>query len=166
MGALVVARMWLPQSTHLPLIKVPEIAAGTVPVVVATTAIPYGGKIDASKLTIVRLPAGAAPQGAFATVAPMSYTAIPLNGPLIEAPARFVIVPPAFSRAPQNVPPILPELSIVVPIVTGAEAMSPREPETAGCLLLVTPAGRSRYGTSEQVFLGLIAGAATSTSTA
>ena len=69
-GALVVARLWLPQSNHLPQLKLaPEATAGTVPVVVASGPIAYGTKLDASKLTVVRMLPSAAPQGAFATPA-------------------------------------------------------------------------------------------------
>ena len=95
LGALVVARLWLPQSaTHLPMLRAPEIAAGTVPVVVATTAIPYGGKLDASKLTVVHLPPGAVPPGAFTTTAqilsqqggaPVALTPIAAHEPLLPA---------------------------------------------------------------------------------
>jgi pilus assembly protein CpaB len=95
LGALVVARLWLPQNAHLPQIKLaPEIAAGTVPVVVATAAIPYGAKLDASKLTVVHLPANAVPQGAFTTPAqvlsqpggaPVALAAIAAHEPLLPA---------------------------------------------------------------------------------
>jgi pilus assembly protein CpaB len=95
LGALVVARLWLPQSaSHLPTLKVPEMSAGTVPVVVATGAIPYGAKLDASKLTVVRLPAGAVPQGAFTTTAqilsqqggaPVTLTPIAAHEPLLPS---------------------------------------------------------------------------------
>ena len=95
LGALVVARLWLPQSaTHLPQFKAPEIAAGTVPVVVATAAIPYGAKLDASKLTVVHVPPGAVPQGAFTTPAqilsqqggaPVALTAIAAHEPLLPS---------------------------------------------------------------------------------
>ena len=63
LGALVVARIWLPQPGHS--------ASGaantgdTSPVVVATADIPYGTKLDASKLTVERLPAADLPKGAF-----------------------------------------------------------------------------------------------------
>jgi pilus assembly protein CpaB len=95
LGALVVARLWLPQSAaHLPMLKTPEIAAGSVPVVVATAAIPYGAKLDASKLTIVHLPPGAVPQGAFTTTAqilsqqggaPVALTPIAAHEPLLPS---------------------------------------------------------------------------------
>ena len=94
LGALVVARLWLPQSAHLPMLKAPEIAAGMVPVVVATTAIPYGGKLDPSKLTVMHLPPGAVPPGAFTTTAqilsqpggaPVALTPIAAHEPLLPA---------------------------------------------------------------------------------
>ena len=63
-GALIVARVWLPQPGGHAQQK-PAEATGTVPVVVASAAIPYGGKVDASHLIVERLPAGDAPPGAF-----------------------------------------------------------------------------------------------------
>jgi pilus assembly protein CpaB len=64
-GALIVARVWLPQSnTHAQGAK-SEQAVATVPVVVASSSIPYGGKVDANHLIVERLPVGAAPPGAF-----------------------------------------------------------------------------------------------------
>jgi pilus assembly protein CpaB len=66
-GALIVARVWLPQPTHAPQAKPGEVAANTVPVVVATTNIAYGTKLDAAHLMIERLPAEAAPQGAYSS---------------------------------------------------------------------------------------------------
>ena len=95
LGALVVARLWLPTSAHVALNKVmPEVASGTVPVVVANGAIPYGTKLDASKLSIVRMPASAVPQGAFATPAqvlsqqggaPVTLTSLAPHEPLLPA---------------------------------------------------------------------------------
>jgi pilus assembly protein CpaB len=69
-GALFVAKVWLPQTQHADAsAKGPVAQVQTVPVVVATSAIPYGAKLEASKLTVAQLPVGAAPQGAYATVA-------------------------------------------------------------------------------------------------
>ncbi len=71
LGALVVARVWLPQPAMRPQPGQPQAqaAADTVPVVVATSDIPYGTKLDAGKLTVERLPASDAPKGAYATTA-------------------------------------------------------------------------------------------------
>ncbi len=95
LGALVVARLWLPQNVHAPQLKLtPEVAAGTVPVVVATGPIPFGAKLDASKLTIVHLPPSAVPPGAFANPAqilsqqggaPVALTPIAAHEPLLPA---------------------------------------------------------------------------------
>jgi pilus assembly protein CpaB len=100
LGALVVARIWLPQSVHLPAVKLtPEVAANTVPVVVATGALPYGTKLDASKLTIVHLPPSAVPVGAFST--PAQLLSQPGGPPVVLTPisAREPLLPDKLSGA-------------------------------------------------------------------
>ncbi len=65
LGALFVARVWLParaEAAH------PAPAVAGVPVVVAASAIAYGARVDARQLTVVRLPPDAAPLGAFSSV--------------------------------------------------------------------------------------------------
>jgi pilus assembly protein CpaB len=69
LGALVVAKLWLPQPNHVTPGKPVEVPQAGVPVVVATGDIPYGVKLDASKLTVEQLPPGAVPRGAFSTTA-------------------------------------------------------------------------------------------------
>ena len=64
LGALIVARIWLPQPGHSPGGPA-NLAGDTVPVVVANADIPYGTKLDASRLTVERLPPSDAPKGAF-----------------------------------------------------------------------------------------------------
>ncbi len=65
-GALIVARVWLPQpAAHGPQAKAAAEAVGTVPVVVASASIPYGGKVDPSHLIVERLPASDVPPGSF-----------------------------------------------------------------------------------------------------
>lgn len=65
-GALIVARVWLPQpAAHGPQTKQAAAMGNTVPVVVASAAIPYGGKVDASHLIVEQLPAADVPPGAF-----------------------------------------------------------------------------------------------------
>lgn len=66
-GALVVARLWMPghaANAHQPA----PTAAEAVPVVVAAQPIPYGVKMDARYLTIARLPPSAVPPGAYGSV--------------------------------------------------------------------------------------------------
>lgn len=69
LGALVVAKLWLPQTNHTEAGKPAEVAQATAPVVVANGDIAYGTKLDASKLVVEQLPVGAVPHGAFSTVA-------------------------------------------------------------------------------------------------
>jgi pilus assembly protein CpaB len=68
LGALIVARVWLPQSSHGPAPKAgPAVIQATVPVVVATGDLAYGAKLDASHLMVEQLPPGDAPKGAFSS---------------------------------------------------------------------------------------------------
>ena len=64
-GALIVARVWLPQPTAHGAQAKPAVESQTVPVVVASASIPYGAKVDASHLIVERLPAGDVPPGAY-----------------------------------------------------------------------------------------------------
>jgi pilus assembly protein CpaB len=64
LGALIVARVWLPQHAPAPS-AAPAPAVQTAPVVVASSDIAYGTKLDPAHLTVEQLPVGDAPQGAF-----------------------------------------------------------------------------------------------------
>jgi pilus assembly protein CpaB len=66
-GALIVARVWMPSHTASAQSPPPAAAVG-VPVVVASQPIPYGVKLEAKYLTTVKLPAAAAPSGAYASI--------------------------------------------------------------------------------------------------
>jgi len=67
-GALVVARVWLPQSTHDASVKGAAGHAALTPVVVARADIPYGAKLDAGRLQLAQLPQGAVPEGAYSSI--------------------------------------------------------------------------------------------------
>jgi pilus assembly protein CpaB len=95
LGALIVARVWLPQPGHA--LGKADGPTDTVPVVVATADIPYGTKLDASKLAVERLPIGAAPKGAFQQPAQiLSQTGGP---PIVLTPisAREAVLPTKLS---------------------------------------------------------------------
>ena len=90
-GALFVAKVWLPQSGHG---AAAAAQVQTVPVVVATAAIPYGAKLEAGKLTVAQLPVSAAPQGSFASIsqvigqaggAPIALTPIAAREPILPS---------------------------------------------------------------------------------
>ncbi|HEY1752639.1 MAG TPA: Flp pilus assembly protein CpaB [Caulobacteraceae bacterium] len=93
LGALIVARVWLPQPNHGREAKAAAPVA-TVPVVVATSAIPYGGKLDAAHIAVEQLPAGDAPQGAYSSTGqilkqqggpPIALTPIAAREPLLPS---------------------------------------------------------------------------------
>ncbi|HEX3917147.1 MAG TPA: Flp pilus assembly protein CpaB [Caulobacteraceae bacterium] len=90
-GALIVARVWLPTTTPIAVAgKPPQLSAQMVPVVVARADIPYGTKLDPSKLEIEQLPAGTAPQGAYSTTAQI----------LTQAGGAPVVLTPISAREP------------------------------------------------------------------
>lgn len=68
LGALVVAKTILPNQASAKAPGVSDASAG-VPIVVASAPMKFGDKVDAEHLRMIRVPAEAAPEGAFATVA-------------------------------------------------------------------------------------------------
>jgi pilus assembly protein CpaB len=100
LGALIVARVWLPTApAHAPAAKPTTAAVQTVPVVVATGPIPYGTRLDPSKLAIEQLPVGDAPQGAYAN--PNQLLQQPGGAPIVLTPltARQPVLPAGLSGA-------------------------------------------------------------------
>jgi pilus assembly protein CpaB len=68
-GALVVAKVALPNAAAA---RNPALAAGPVagsPIVVASRAIKYGEKLDPAMLTVLKVPANAVPEGSYTAVA-------------------------------------------------------------------------------------------------
>ncbi|MDQ0464699.1 pilus assembly protein CpaB [Caulobacter ginsengisoli] len=66
-GALFVAKVWLPANSG-PSKAVAAAPIALTPVVAAKAAIPFGHKLEAKDLMLVRMPADAAPTGAFHTI--------------------------------------------------------------------------------------------------
>ena len=94
LGALVVAKVWLPQPSHSAAGKSTDQAQATAPVVVANADIPYGAKVDAGKLIVEHLPLNAVPKGAFTDPAqitgqtggpPIALVAISAREPVLPA---------------------------------------------------------------------------------
>ncbi len=67
LGALFVARFWLPSQSNAAVVH-PASAGPGVPVVLAATTIAYGQKLQAKDLILSRLPAEAVPPGAYASI--------------------------------------------------------------------------------------------------
>jgi pilus assembly protein CpaB len=92
-GALIVARVWLPAQQVRSVANAEEPVRG-VPVVVAATAIPYGAKLEAKFLTVAHLPQNVAPQGAYGSVndilgqtggAPVALIPMALHEPVLPS---------------------------------------------------------------------------------
>ena len=95
LGALFVARIWLPQQNAKASPTAAPVVTAGVPVVLAASAIPYGVKLEAKQLALVRMPADAVPPGAFTSVdqvmkqdaggAPVALTAISEREPILPS---------------------------------------------------------------------------------
>jgi pilus assembly protein CpaB len=99
LGALVVAKVWLPQNHPAAAVKAVDPAADTAPVVVASGDIPYGTKLDASKLLVERLPVASIPRGAYSDPKQLLSEA---GGPpivLVPISARELLLPTKLSGA-------------------------------------------------------------------
>lgn len=90
-GALFVARVWLPSSGESAQ-AAPKVADTAM--VVASSAVPYGVRLEAKHLTVARVPANAVPEGAFTTVqqvlahdkgAPVVLTPLAAREPILPA---------------------------------------------------------------------------------
>lgn len=70
LGALFVAKVWLPNSSA----GATRAAAGELqtpvmtPVVAAAGAVPFGQKLEAKNLTVIKMPASAVPEGAYSSI--------------------------------------------------------------------------------------------------
>ncbi len=95
-GALFVAKVWLPNSapgaTRAGAAEMP--AEMLKPVVAASGAVAFGQKLEAKNLTIIRMPAGAVPEGAYSSIqqvigldggAPVTLTALVNHEPVLPA---------------------------------------------------------------------------------
>ena len=94
LGALFVAKVWLPNSSA----GATRAAAGEAsvaaltPVVAAAGAVSFGQKLEAKNLTVIRMPANAVPQGAYTSIqqvigldggAPVTLTALVNHEPIL-----------------------------------------------------------------------------------
>ena len=67
LGALLVAKVWLPSQSSPRQAQAAAPVAGA-PVVVAASALAYGTKLEAKHLKLVRLPLGVQPPGAYSSI--------------------------------------------------------------------------------------------------
>ena len=124
LGALFVARVWMPSAqAPQPGAGAPAAVAG-VPVVVATTQLAYGVKLEPKHLTVVRFPEGAAPEGAFSSVEALLKGEHP---PVVLAPmaAKEPVLPSKISGPGQR-----PTLAAVID--EGMRAYTIRVTDIAG----------------------------------
>jgi pilus assembly protein CpaB len=94
LGALLIARLWLPAHAARPSVAQAATPVADVPVVVAAIPIPWGAKLDSHYLKVIKLPPAAAPQGAYSNVgqilnedggAPVALAAMAPQEPVLPA---------------------------------------------------------------------------------
>lgn len=93
-GALFVAKVWLPNSAPgaSRAAAADMTAVALTPVVAASGAVPFGQKLEAKNLTLIRMPAGSVPEGAYSSIdqvigldggAPVTLTALVNHEPIL-----------------------------------------------------------------------------------
>jgi pilus assembly protein CpaB len=93
-GALLIARLWIPSHAAHPSAAQAAPAVVETPVVVAAKPIPWGAKLDAQFLKVIKLPAADAPHGAYSSVGqilnqdggpPMALSAMAQQEPVLPS---------------------------------------------------------------------------------
>ncbi len=67
-GALFVAKVWLPNAQAGPGKAAAQPAVAMSSIVAAAAAVPYGARLEARNLTLIKVPAGSMPEGAFTSI--------------------------------------------------------------------------------------------------
>lgn len=67
-GALFVAKVWLPNANSGPSKASAAAAVSMTSIVAASGAVPYGTKLDPKNLTLIKVPTGSVPEGAFTSI--------------------------------------------------------------------------------------------------
>ncbi len=67
-GALFVAKVWLPNANSGPSKASAATAVSMTAIVAANGAVPYGTKLEPKNLTLIKVPAGSVPEGAFTSI--------------------------------------------------------------------------------------------------
>jgi len=68
-GALFVAKVWLPNAQSGPGKAAAQPSVAMSSIVAAATSVPYGTKLEAKNLTLIKVPASSIPEGAFTSIA-------------------------------------------------------------------------------------------------
>lgn len=91
-GALFVAKVWLPNNHSGPSKAAAQPAMTMTSIVAASAAVPYGTKLEAKNLTLIKVPSGSVPEGAFTSIeqvtaqdggAPVTLTALSPREPIL-----------------------------------------------------------------------------------
>ncbi len=91
-GALFVAKVWLPNANSGPSKAAAQPAVSMTAIVAASAPVPYGTKLEPKNLTLIKVPSGSIPEGAFTSIeqvvahdngAPVTLTALSAREPIL-----------------------------------------------------------------------------------
>lgn len=107
-GALFVAKVWLPSKAAGPGRAAAAPAVAMTSIVAASAAVPYGTKLEAKNLTLIKVPAGSVPEGAYTSVdqviaqdggAPVTLTPLAAREPLLPSKVSGAGAKPSVAAA-------------------------------------------------------------------
>lgn len=124
-GALFVAKVWLPSKAAGPSQAAAAPAVAMTSIVAASAAVPFGTKLEAKNLTLIKVPAGSVPEGAFTSVDQV----IALDG---GAPVTLTALAPREALLPSKVSGPGAKPSVAAAISTGMRAYTIKVNEVAG----------------------------------
>lgn len=124
-GALVVAKVWLPASQGPSRAAAAEAPANMTRIVAASAQVPFGHKLEAKDLTLIALPANAVPEGAYTSIEKV----IALDG---GGPVTLVALAPREPILPSKVSGGGVRANMAATIAPGMRAYTIRVSDVAG----------------------------------
>lgn len=153
-GALFVAKVWLPSKAAGPgkASAAPMVSMTTI--VAASSAVPFGAKLEPKNLTLIKVPAGSVPEGAYTSIDQV----IALDG---GGPVALTPLAPREAVLPSKVSGPGAKASVAATISTGMRAYTIKVNEVAGGGGQILPGDRVDVILSQQIESGGVEGSQT-----
>lgn len=150
-GALFVAKVWLPSKAAGPGRAVAAPMVTMTSIVAANAAVPFGTKLEAKNLTLIKVPAGSVPEGAYTSID--QVIALDGGGPVALTPlvAREPVLPSKVSGPGAKA-------SVAATISAGMRAYTIKVNEVAGGGGQILPGDRVDVILSQQLDSGGVEG--------
>lgn len=150
-GALFVAKVWLPSKAAGPGRAAAAPMVTMTSIVAANAAVPFGAKLEAKNLTLIKVPAGSVPEGAYTSID--QVIALDGGGPVALTPlvAREPVLPSKVSGPGAKA-------SVAATIGAGMRAYTIKVNEVAGGGGQILPGDRVDVILSQQITSGGVEG--------